>query len=213
MADISGYIRTIELAVRGEEVRDALVGGLNAMNESIQPSVDNALKHARESGDFTGPPGEKGEKGDKGDAGEAGPQGEPGAAGPQGPQGAKGDKGDKGAAGDPGPQGPEGLAGVDGESPIIAVSNIAGGHRITITDKEHPEGQMINVMDGAGNGDMTAATYDPDNAVALAGGIAEYSRLQRVLEIRDDATDDHVPTAKAVWTLFQSIINGNEVAY
>ena len=29
-------------------------------------------------------------------------------------------------------------------------------------------------MDGTGNGDMVSSTYDPDNEVALAGGIAGY---------------------------------------
>lgn len=33
MADISQYIAEIELAARGEEVRDAIVNALNAINE------------------------------------------------------------------------------------------------------------------------------------------------------------------------------------
>ncbi len=91
MADISAQIRTIQQAARGEEVRDALVSGLTAMNNSIPSSVQAAVTEAVESGDFTGPQGEKGEpgetgpKGEKGDAGPQGPQGEPGAPGAAGP--------------------------------------------------------------------------------------------------------------------------------
>ncbi len=87
MADISGYIRMIELAARGEDVRDALVDSLNAMNNSITPSIEVALTEAAESGDFIGP---KGDQGEKGDPGPQGPPGEAGATGPQGPQGEPG---------------------------------------------------------------------------------------------------------------------------
>ena len=157
MADISSQIRTIQQAARGEEVRDALVSGLTAMNSSIPVSVQAAIDEAALSGSFTGP---QGPKGDKGDTGEAGPKGDTGAAGPQGPAGAKGS---------------------DGISPEVTVSNIAGGHRVTVTDALHPSGQSFDVMDGNGNGDMTEAVYDPDSAVASAGGIAAYVAAQIAL--------------------------------
>lgn len=106
MTDISRQIQIIQLAARGEEVRDALVDSLNAMNDSIPASVETALNAARESGDFTGP---KGDKGDTGETGAQGPKGDTGATGPQGP------KGDKGDTGDEGPPGPQGEKGDDGE--------------------------------------------------------------------------------------------------
>lgn len=90
MADISNFIRQIELAARGEEVRDSIVGSLNAMNDSIPASVEEALGEARDRGDFTGPQGEKGEPGPagpKGEQGETGPAGPAGPAGPEGPAG------------------------------------------------------------------------------------------------------------------------------
>jgi len=49
MADISGYVRQIQVAARGEEVRDALIDSLNAMNQSISPSVESALIQAKNS--------------------------------------------------------------------------------------------------------------------------------------------------------------------
>ena len=43
--------------------------------------------------------------------------------------------------------------GEDGVSPTITVSEITGGHRITITDKNHPSGLTVDVMDGQDGGD------------------------------------------------------------
>ena len=105
MADISRYVRQIQVAARGEEVRDALVDSLNAMNNGIGPSVEAALIEARESGDFNGP---KGDKGDKGDKGAQGAKGETGSPGPPGEAGTAGPQGPKGETGDAGPQGPAG---------------------------------------------------------------------------------------------------------
>ena len=61
MADISSYIRLIELAARGEEVRDALIDSLTAMNDGIPGTVDALLVAAMERGDFIGPQGPKGD--------------------------------------------------------------------------------------------------------------------------------------------------------
>lgn len=77
----------------------------------------------------------------------------------------------KGAQGE---QGPTGADGDDGVSPTVTITTITGGHRITITDAAHPSGQSFDVMDGSGSGDMQASTYDPQGAVATAGGIPDY---------------------------------------
>ena len=39
--------------------------------------------------------------------------------------------------------------GSDGVSPTIQITDIAGGHRLTITDKLHPQGISVDVMDGS----------------------------------------------------------------
>lgn len=148
MADISRQIQAIQQAARGEEVRDALVSGLNAMNNSIPSSVQAAVTEAVASGDFRGP---------------------------------KGDKGDKGDTGATGATGPQGATGANGISPGVTITNITGGHRVTITDAAHPSGQGFDVLDGAGSGDMTAGTYDANSAVANAGGIAAYVAAQIAL--------------------------------
>ena len=43
MADITGYIRTIQLAARGEDVRDAIVAALLSVDERSAISVDEEL--------------------------------------------------------------------------------------------------------------------------------------------------------------------------
>ena len=80
----------------------------------------------------------------------------------------------KGAQGEQGPTGADGQDGQDGVSPEVTITTITGGHRITITDADHPSGQSFDVMDGSGAGDMQASTYDPQGAVATAGGIPAY---------------------------------------
>ena len=171
MADISRQIQTIQLAVRGEDVRDAFIDGLRILNGSIPDVVREKLTQAEESGEFVGAQGPKGDKGDTGDTGAQGPKGDKGDTGGTGPQGPKGDKGD---TGETGAQGPKGESGDDGISPSISIMPITGGHRVTITDAGHPSGQSFDVADGDGSGDMTGTVYDPDSAVASAGGIAAY---------------------------------------
>lgn len=89
----------------------------------------------------------------------------------------------KGATGETGQPGQTGPAGI---SPEVTITSIAGGHRVTITDDDHPTGQSFDVMDGTGSGDMLAATYDPNGDVATAGGIADYV---------DDAIDTAITSA------------------
>lgn len=72
------------------------------------------------------------------------------------------------------PRGQTGADGDDGVSPLVTITSISGGHRVTITDAQHPTGQSFDVMDGAGTGDMSAAVYDPNGVVATAGGIVDY---------------------------------------
>lgn len=41
-----------------------------------------------------------------------------------------------------------GTSGTDGVSPEVTVTTITGGHRVNITDADHPTGQSFDVMDG-----------------------------------------------------------------
>jgi len=54
-----------------------------------------------------------------------------------------------GQEGQQGQTGPAGADGQDGVSPEVTISEITGGHSVTITDADHPSGQSFNVMDGA----------------------------------------------------------------
>lgn len=71
--------------------------------------------------------------------------------GPKGDTGDKGDKGDNGEQGVPGTPGTPGEQGEAGVSPTVTITPITGGHRVTITDEEHPQGQSFDVMDGDGS--------------------------------------------------------------
>jgi hypothetical protein len=63
--------------------------------------------------------------------------------------------------------------GEDGYSPEVTIESITGGHRVTITDKDHPQGQSFDVMDGQGGGgtsDYSDLTNKPSiNNVTLSG--------------------------------------------
>lgn len=63
-----------------------------------------------------------------------------------------------------GAPGPDGAAGADGYSPAVTISSITGGHRITITDKAHPNGQSFDVMDGDSSG-ARLLYYFPNSGV------------------------------------------------
>ena len=52
----------------------------------------------------------------------------------------------------------KGAPGEDGESPVVTVTSITGGHRVTITDEDHPSGQSFDVMDGADGDDGYSPT-------------------------------------------------------
>ena len=59
--------------------------------------------------------------------------------------------------------------GEDGYSPVVTITEISGGHRVTITDAEHPDGQSFDVMDGTGGGGGTSDYEDLSNLPQIAG--------------------------------------------
>lgn len=72
-----------------------------------------------------------------------------------------GKDGAAGADGAPGANGTDGKDGTDGVSPTVAITDISGGHQVTITDKNGDK--SFNVMDGkdgTGSGDTTVYIGD-----------------------------------------------------
>lgn len=59
-----------------------------------------------------------------------------------------GQDGAPGQNGSDGAPGQNGQDGQDGVSPEVTIASITGGHSVTITDVDHPNGQSFNVMDG-----------------------------------------------------------------
>lgn len=119
-------------------------------------------------------------------------------------KGAKGDQGAQGVQGPTGPQGPRGYDGSDGQngvSPTVTVTDISGGHRVTITDADHPAGQSFDVMDGdVGNIDAGDVAYDDQEEYPLDTVGAEISAVKSALggKIDDPST---AGTAGQVLTL------------
>lgn len=87
--------------------------------------------------------------------------------GPQGPQGPQGERGPNGEPGEPGKNGE------DGFSPTVSITEIDGGHRVTITDAEGEK--SFDVLDGkdgsGGSGGTGNDGYSPTISVEeIEGG-------------------------------------------
>lgn len=101
--------------------------------------------------------------------------GAPGAQGPAGPSGQDGQPGRDGVDGSPGAPGQDGA---DGVSPTITVTDITGGHRVTITDADGTK--TVDVMDGAdgqpgqagADGQDGADGFSPTASVSKTGSTA-----------------------------------------
>ena len=63
-----------------------------------------------------------------------------------------------------------GSGGADGFSPAVTITDITGGHRVTITDKDHPSGQTFDVMDGEEGAPGTPGTSPSVSVATITGG-------------------------------------------
>ena len=97
--------------------------------------------------------------------------------------------------------------GRDGYSPEVTITEIEGGHRVTITDEDHPQGQTFDVMDGQGGstGDYDELTNRPRiNGHTLTGnqsasdlGLGTYSKPADGIPKTDLAQDVQQSLRKA----------------
>ena len=128
-----------------------------------------------------------------------GPQGEQGIQGLPGIQGEKGEKGEKGDKGD---------KGENGSDANVTQANVLAAIGYTPFDKS-------KVKTGYQNGDILSADeVFSTSALPIYLGKQHYeSTDNRVKTIDDEADNDSYPTALAVWKLFNSITNGDEVSY
>ena len=81
----------------------------------------------------------------------------------------------KGAKGDTGSAGSDGTDGVDGFSPAVSISDISGGHRVSITDATHPSGQVFDVMNGTNGADGTDGQNGTD-------GVSPYVTITNITD-------------------------------
>lgn len=97
--------------------------------------------------------------------------------------------------------------GQNGYSPEVTITEIEGGHRVTITDEDHPQGQTFDVMDGQGGstGDYDELTNRPRiNGHTLTGnqsaadlGLGTYSKPASGIPKTDLASDVKASLGKA----------------
>lgn len=142
--------------IKGKDGKDGVDGYTPKKNVDYfdgKDGADGITPHIGANGNWfvgttdTGKPS-RGADGQNGNDGKDGAQGEQGI---QGVRGEKGDKGDQGNTGERGPQGPEGQPGMNGVSPVVSVTDISGGHRITIQDAKGTK--YIDVLDGKNGSD------------------------------------------------------------
>ena len=105
------------------------------------------------------------------------------------------------------------IKGTNGTSPSVAITEIEGGHRITITDEAHPQGQSFDVMDGQGGGGgitvdaelSTTSTNPVQNKVVKAAldGKGTYSKPAGGIPKSDMAEDVQTSLSKADTALQQ----------
>lgn len=121
-------------------------------------------------------------------AGATGPRGERGKQGPQGIQGERGLQGERGETGPAGATGPQGVAGQDGVSPTVSVTDITGGHRVSITDKTGSK--TFDVMDGD---DYTLTAQDKQDIADLVDVPVEDVQINGTSVVNDGVVN--IPVA------------------
>ena len=86
--------------------------------------------------------------------------------------------------------------GEDGYSPVVTITEIEGGHRVTITDEIHPQGQSFDVLDGQG-GSGSSDYDDLTNKPQIAGVTLSGNKSLADLGI---AAASDIPTVPSAYT-------------
>lgn len=102
------------------------------------------------------------------------------------------------------------IRGEDGYSPEVTIENINHGHSVNITDREHPEGQSFDVLDGA-------SAYEQAVAGGYTGTEAQFNEELASFKELSDETKEAAPfyaeygvTTKAE---IEAAINGKRQIY
>lgn len=123
------------------DIREAINGKLNT--SELSNAINTALAQAKTSGEFDGADGEDGISVTVKSVSESAEDGGSNVVTFSDGKTITIKNGSKGATGSQGPKGDTGKVGI---SPTVSVEDIAGGHRVTITDKDGPK--TFEVMDG-----------------------------------------------------------------
>ena len=162
--------------------------------DKLPEAVNYALEQAKTSGEFDGADGRPGENGTDGYSPTANvTQNDNGATititDKNGTTTATVTNGKDGQDGSPGKDGVDGQPGKDGTSPVISVSSITGGHRITITDANGTK--TVDVMDGSDgkNGSDGQPGADGNNGQDGSDGVGIQSVVQTTTSTEDGGTN------------------------
>ncbi len=101
--------------------------------------------------------------------------------------------------GEAGATGPAGAPGADGVSPGVTVSAVTGGHRVTITDRDHPGGQTFEVMDGVNAVNADWDESDPSSRAYIENkpGLAAVATSGSYTDLSDRPA---IPSMHESWT-------------
>ena len=83
------------------------------------------------------------------------------------------------------------MKGIPGVSPEVTIEEIEGGHQVTITDAEHPDGQRFNVMDGEDgvSPEVTITEIEGGHQVTITDAEHPEGQSFNVMDGEDGASD------------------------
>lgn len=95
-----------------------------------------------------------------------------------------------GINGQNGADGSDGSDGADGYSPVVTITDITGGHRVNITDEQHPSGQNFDVMNGQnGQQGEQGQQGEPGVGVPAGGSIGQVLTKLTTMDYQTGWTD------------------------
>lgn len=195
-------------AFTGAQIDEAIgqVRGKNLPADGVKFTDGETFQEKYDSGELTGPQGERGL------------QGIQGIQGPAGQDGAQGPKGEQGPAGQDGAQGPQGPAGEDGAAATITVGTVTTGEAGTsaaVTNSGTSSAAVFNFTiprgakgDKGDKGDTGPAGADGAQGPAGAAGADGKSAYEYAVDAGYTGTESDLSAALASLGDLNSILDG-----
>ena len=104
----------------------------------------------------------------------------------------------------------KGDPGEDGYSPVVTITEIEGGHRVTITDETHPQGQSFDVMNGSG-GSGSSDYNDLSNKPSIEGVTLSGNKTAEQLGLAKASDIPAVPVQSVNGKTGAVVLNASDV--